>query len=237
MAISFFANSYVAMIAMIMAIFFCVPSICAASPKILQSVEAAPGQGTDRIVRERQLVIGFDKNGDGWLNSEERLAARGYLESHIGIQQPQRFGKFASASPGVKISPEEIEPVHDPDLFAPGSFRTFFLDFAEADWEQQLAEFHGSDVDIPATMIVDGIRFLEVGAHFRGHNSFLAVPEGWKRGLALSLDFANHDQRLLGYRGLHLLNAYPDHSFIRGTLFLELARQYIPAPNRITSGS
>jgi hypothetical protein len=79
-------------------------------------------------------------------------------------------------------------------------------------------------------MIFDGRSYPEVGVHFRGHNSFLAVPEGAKRALTLSPDFAHKDQRLLGHRGLHLLNAYQDPSFLRGVLFLEIARSYIPAP-------
>ena len=37
------------------------------------------------------------------------------------------------------------------------------------------------------------------------------------------------DQHLLGYRSLNLLNANQDPSFLRSPLFLDIARQYIPA--------
>jgi hypothetical protein len=34
--------------------------------------------------------------------------------------------------------------------------RTLFLEFENADWEKELSDFHGTDVEVPAKLIVDG---------------------------------------------------------------------------------
>jgi CotH kinase protein len=47
--------------------------------------------------------------------------------------------------------------------------------------------------------------------------------------LSLSLDAAHTDQQLLGYRTLHLLNSNQDPTFLRSVLFLDVARDYMPA--------
>lgn len=42
-----------------------------------------PG-GPGGMIGETKLVKQFDKNGDGWLNQEERKAARAYLSQQVG---------------------------------------------------------------------------------------------------------------------------------------------------------
>ena len=69
--------------------------------------------------------------------------------------------------------------------------RTLFLDFENADWEQELQDFHGTDVDVPATLTVDGKKYPNVGVHFRGMSSYMGVGAGSKRSLNLSLDMAD----------------------------------------------
>ena len=46
----------------------------------------------------------------------------------------------------------------------------------------------------------------------------------------LSLDWADDDQRLYGYRTLNLLNSHTDPSFAREVMFSEIGRDYTPAP-------
>ena len=55
--------------------------------------------------------------------------------------------------------------------------RTIFLQFESADWEQELTAFYNTDVEVPATMIVDGKTYRDVGVHFRGNSSFRMVPD------------------------------------------------------------
>ena len=61
-------------------------------------------------------------------------------------------------------------------------------------------------------------------------SSYMMVPEGLKRSLNVSLDFVHENQEAGGYRTLNLLNANGDPTFVRGVLYSEIARQFIPAP-------
>ena len=85
-----------------------------------------------------------------------------------------------------------------------------FLEFDGQDWEAQLTDFYHSDVELPATLIVDGRKYPKVGVHFRGMSSFMMVREGHKRSLNVSLDFVDPKQRLYGYKTLNLLNSHED---------------------------
>ena len=89
-----------------------------------------------------------------------------------------------------------------------------------------------TDVDVPATLTVDGKTYRDVGVHFRGNTSYMAAGAGQKKSLSLSLDFRHKEQRLLGYRSLNLMNSNQDPTFMRISLYHEIARQYIPA-NRV----
>jgi spore coat protein CotH len=120
---------------------------------------------------------------------------------------------------------------HYPDsisLYDGAALRTFFVEFEHPDWEAELEAFWHTDVEVPATLRVDGKTYRDVGMSFRGNNSFTNVPAGLKRPFSLTIDLV-HDQSLLGYRSLNLLNGNQDPSFLRSPLFLDVARQYIPA--------
>ncbi len=56
-----------------------------------------------------------------------------------------------------------------------------FLNFEQPDWEAELAEFKNTDIEVPATLIVDGKTYSNVGVQFRGASSFGMVPAGSKR--------------------------------------------------------
>ena len=79
-------------------------------------------------------------------------------------------------------------------LYDTGTIRTVFLQFEAADWEQELAAFNNTDVDVPAIATIDGKVYKGVGVHFRGMSSYFMVPEGRKRSLNLSFDFADEKQ-------------------------------------------
>ena len=98
-----------------------------------------------------------------------------------------------------------------------------------ADWEAELVAFNNTDVDVPATVTVDGRVYRDVGVHFRGNSSF-GVGDGYKRSLNLSFDFVHEDQAIGGYRTLNFLNANDDPTLMRTVLSMHIARQYIPAP-------
>lgn len=133
------------------------------------------------------------------------------------------------AKRGRQISPADVRPVVG-DLYDTSVVRTLFLDFANDDWEEELEAFNNTDIDVPASLTVDGQHYSDVGVHFRGQSSYFTVPMGYKRSLNLSLDLVHGQQKLLGYKTLNLLNAHGDPTFLRTVMFSHIARQYIPAP-------
>ncbi len=186
--------------------------------------------------QERKILKDFDKNTDGWLNKEERSAARESLKntgSGKGGFGKGGFGKGGSmppAKPGPKVEANSVKNYPDAKLYDPTVLRTVFLEFENPDWEKEIQDFHGTDVDVPATLIVDGKRYPNVGVHFRGMSSYMAVSAGYKRSLNVSLDLANPDQRLYGYKTLNLLNSHSDSSMMSTVLYSHIARQYLPTP-------
>ena len=188
----------------------------------------APVQGAEPDI---PILARFDRNGDKRLDHAERTAAREYLTAHPELRRPVRVGARSTrvGTPGAKLTPKDVKtyPTTIP-LYAADALRTVFLEFDQPDWEQGLAAFYHTDVEVHATLVVDGKTYREVGVAFRGNNSFTAVPEGLKRPLSISIDSV-HDQSLLGHRTLNLLNANQDPTFLRSVLFLDVARDYIPA--------
>jgi len=185
-----------------------------------------------------KLVQQFDKDGNKRLNASERKAAREFLMKERaegrgqfrGPRRPPRDENAGPPKPGPRVSLSEAKSIPGASLYASNVFRTFFLEFENADWEKELSDFHGTDVEVPAKLTVDGKAYPGVGVHFRGASSYMMVGEGWKRSLNLSIDYEREDQRLLGYRTVNLLNAHRDPTFLRSVLYYHIARSYVPAP-------
>jgi hypothetical protein len=133
------------------------------------------------------------------------------------------------AKSGPRVNPSDVKPL-DGDFYDPNVLRTIFLNFENQDWEKELEEFRETDVDVPATMLVDGKEYQGVGIRFRGMSSYFTVQTGHKRSLNLSVDLVEPDQRLYGYKTLNLLNAHEDDSMLSSVLYSHIARQYLPAP-------
>jgi spore coat protein CotH len=183
---------------------------------------------------ELQIVAQFDKNKDKRLEADERKAAREWLATH-GSMGRRGFGGrggrgIEPGTPGRALSPSDVRKYGSEPLYDPKTVRTMFLQFENADWEQELAAFNNTDVEVPATAIVDGRTYKDVGVHFRGMSSFMMVPEGSKRSLNLTFDFVDEKQALGGYRTLNLLNGNGDPTLLRTVLYSEIARKYLPAP-------
>ena len=192
--------------------------------------------------QERKVLDQFDKDKNKRLDLAERTAARAWLASQPasgpggfggrrGGGGPGGRGGFATPTPGAKLAPADVKSYPaSVSLYDPDTLRTIFLQFEEPDWEQALADFNNTDVDVLATATVDGKTYKDVGVHFRGMSSYFMVPAGLKHSLNLSFDLVHESQVLNGYRTINLLNANGDATFVRGVLFSEIARAYIPAP-------
>jgi len=209
----------------------------------------------DAIFQERPILAQFDVSKNGRLDRAERQAAREWIAKQPPFGLAAVMGRLggppgaapgaagappgmppfggrgvAPSSPGQRFAPDSVRTFRDEPLYDTGVLRTLFLQFENADWEKELSDFYNTDVDVPAQLTVDGRAYRDVGVRFRGMSSFAFVPEGSKRSLNVSIDFADDEQRLLGYRTLNLLNANSDPTFTRALLYSEIARAYIPAP-------
>jgi len=204
-----------------------------------------PGRGGPMMLEERKLLDQFDKDDNKRLDKDERAQAREFLKTNPAPQRggppggfpggrPGGFGPREKeddtpATPGARISPADVKPASG-GLYAADTLRTIFLDFENADWEAELEAFHGTDVEVPATLTADGKSYPGVGVHFRGMSSYMMVPAGKKRSLNVSIDFSEKKQRLDGYKTLNLLNSNGDGTFLSAVLYSQIARQYIAAP-------
>ena len=130
---------------------------------------------------------------------------------------------------GPVIKKSAVKPVEG-TLYDPAILRTIFIDFESQDWEKELEDFHNTDVDVPATLTVDGKAYPNCGIRFRGASSYDHVPSGYKRSFNVSVDMVDDEQRGLGYKTLNLLNANGDDSLMSSVLYSQVARQYMPAP-------
>lgn len=185
--------------------------------------------------QERKLLKQFDKNGDKRLDVAERKAAREWLATQPAMGFGRRGGPFGGGSaeppaPGKKLTPADVKSLAGAPVYDPGALRTAFLQFEAADWEKELEAFNNTDVDVPATVTIDGKVYKDVGVHFRGMSSYFMVPQGRKRSLNLAFDFADAKQQFAGYKTLNLLNANGDPSFLRPVLYTEIASHYVPTP-------
>lgn len=181
----------------------------------------------------RALVARFDRDGNGRLDVAERRAARQVAGGGGGFGPGGGFGLAAPAGDppqGPRLTPGDVPSGGSAPLYDLGVLRTVFLRFENPDWERELADFYGTDVEVPAVVTVDGKTYSDVGVHFRGQSSFRMVPEGRKRSLNLSFDFVDDNQRLLGYRTLNLLNVNGDPTFVRPVLYAEVSRRFGPTP-------
>lgn len=228
-------------------------------PPGLEQGPGGPGRGPGRGPggpggpgAEIKLVDQFDRDGDKRLNDEERAAARQHLEQTRpagGRMGPPRggppMGGFAPggggrgrgpgadlgpAEPGRRIAPADVKTFTGRPVYDTATLRTFFLEFTNPAWEDELEAFSRTDVEVPATLVVDGQRYRDIGVHFRGASSLMSVPDGRKRSLNLSLDFVHEQQAFGGYRTFNLLNSHTDATFLRSMLYLQAARAYLPAP-------
>lgn len=180
--------------------------------------------------QERQVVAAFDADKDGRLNAAEREAARQSLGTFGGGRGGGRGGGYrAPSSPGIRLTSSDVQHYPSAPLYDPATLRTFFIEFENADWEAELVAFNNTDVEVPATVTVDGRVYRDVGVHFRGNSSF-GVGNGYKRSLNLAFDFVHEDQAIGGYRTLNFLNANTDPTLMRTVLSMHIARQYVAAP-------
>jgi len=187
-----------------------------------------------------ELMERFDLDNDGRLDREERNAARtaalekkseGRRGGRRGAPPRAREGEAATRPQNrpdaLRLTEAEIEMFPDRDLYDRETLRTLFFEFPESDWHEEMVAFHGTDIEVPGTLRVDGELIGEVGISYRGNTSF-DQPE--KKSFGVSIDAYDEDLSLGGYNTLNLLNANGDPSMMREVLFSNIASEHMPAP-------
>ena len=190
------------------------------------------GMGPNRP--EQKLTKKFDIDKNGFLDSAERQEALKVVQSSSRQGGPPgrrpRGGQAQAGTPGSKVSPKDVKNYPKAKLYDPTVLRTVFIEFDTETWKEEMAKFKNTDIEMPATLTVDGRKYPMVGVKFRGQSSFGHVPAESKRSLNLSMDFINRDQRLYGYKTINLLNCNGDASFLSSILYSHLAADYLPVP-------
>ena len=194
------------------------------------------GDGGSRRFQDVELHEEFDLDEDGRLDTEERAAARTAAEARKeerprrgrpGGGEGAKFVRPFEAAEADRIAPEDVPHHDDRGLYDIDTLRTVFIDFKDRGWHDELMAFHGTDVEVPGVLTVDGRVIGEVGVSYRGNTSF-ERPD--KKSLGISVDAYDDDLRLMGYRTLNLLNANSDPTVMREVLFSNIAGEYLPAP-------
>ena len=185
------------------------------------------------VQEPRAVVKQFDRDANGRLNAEERRAAREFLATQParGFGRGGRGGMLPPAEPSPRFDTATTQTYPPTTRFYDlGTLRTLFLDFENADWSDELVAFNDTDVEVPVTLRVDGQTYRDVGIRTRGASSFMMVPKDRKLSLNVTIDFVRGSQNIQGYQTLNLLNANGDPTYLRGVLYLQAAREYLPAP-------
>lgn len=201
-------------------------------PGAPQPLQAAQGPGGFGGIRPpTNLVKQFDKDGDKRLNSAERHAALAFVQAQGMNRRGRGFGGASGpveAGPRVTKASVKALPASVP-FYDLSAYRTIFFDFEDADWEDQLMAFKETDIEVPSTMTVDGKVYKDVDIQFRGASSFMMVPEGQKHSINVTLDNVTKTQAIDGYNSLNLLNSHEDPTYLRSVLYLQVARDFLPA--------
>ena len=213
--------------------------ITAATGVTLGSVVSLAAQEQGRRFSDVELHDRFDANADGRLDRAERDLARKEAESRpprrrrggpARAEERPESPRPETIPDALKIDPDDLRqtPRHEgTGLYDRDVLHTIFLRFEADDWHDEMVAFHGTDVEVPATLLLDGRPIGEVGVSYRGNTSF-DMPA--KKSFGISIDAYDDDLRIDERRTLNLLNANGDQSMMREVLFSNIASDHIPAP-------
>ncbi len=117
------------------------------------------------------------------------------------------------------------------NIFAGTQVHTINIRFPQARYWDSLTFYYeqGDEQYIPATVIIDGVQYNNVGVRLKGNSSY-SHPNN-KKSFRFSFDEYVDDQRWDGVKGIHLNNSFSDPTFMREKTYLDFCRDAgIPAP-------
>src|SRR5688572_9749882 len=92
---------------------------------------------------EQPMLSRFDRDGGGFYRS------------------------YGSGRPGPALSPADVKSVPaSVPFYDLGTLRTLFFQFEDNNWEKEMMAFKQTDIEVPATLVMDGKTYKEVGVSF-----------------------------------------------------------------------
>lgn len=164
-----------------------------------------------------------EKNSDGAIDLDEAKAAVFRDE-----QGAAALAAFTSLAEAERLAPRN-ERNTGAGLYDAATLRTFYFEFEDHDWLAEMHDFYHSDAQVPATLIVDGESYQNVGVRYRGNSSFFLMNPDKKRSFNLSMNHGKKGGDLYGYQTLNLHNGAEDPTFVREVLYSRICRDYMPA--------
>lgn len=79
------------------------------------------------------------------------------------------------------------------------------MTFSQANWYQLLQNNYQAKTNLTATLTVDGVVYEGVGVRLRGNTSYQMTGNSQKKSFNIEIDYADPNQRLMGYEILNLL--------------------------------
>ncbi len=122
-----------------------------------------------------------------------------------------------------------------PDLYDMNTVRDVYLTFSQGNWWSQLTTNYGPEINIAATMTIDGVAYANCGVRFRGNTSYTQLPQspnqGWeKKSFNVETDWMVAGQDVYGVSHFNFNNGFHDPLFIREPLTYYIMRRHGVAP-------
>jgi hypothetical protein len=115
------------------------------------------------------------------------------------------------------------------DFYDDTVLRTVQLDFADADWWNQLKQNYDTGIYILADMTVDGVVHSGVGVRIRGNTSYKKLPQNSQKvSFAVLVDYTDPDESVYGAYTLNFNNGFTDPTFCREVAYFNFISRYIP---------
>jgi spore coat protein CotH len=122
-----------------------------------------------------------------------------------------------------------------PDLYDMNTVRDVYLTFSQGNWWSQLTTNYAPEINIAATMTIDGVAYPNCGVRFRGNTSYTQLPQspnqGWeKKSFNVETDWMVAGQDVYGVSHFNFNNGFHDPTFMREPLTYYVMRRHGVAP-------
>ena len=152
----------------------------------------AAGAQARRAVRQERRQAARCRRAQGGARVARDAAGRRDSAARGAVRRRRRLRPRRRRA--AKMSPADVKAYPARVRSTTSDVRTLFLQFEATDWEQELAAFNNTDVEVPGDGSPSTARPIkDVGVHFRGMSSYFMVPEGRKRSLNVSFDFVDDE--------------------------------------------